>query len=256
MSTPRTLVLRTVAISTIAVLALVVAGPTLTAWRPAGQASAATSTDPVKGITVQGTGKVTLTPDLATLSVGVQSQGSNAAKAQSGASAAMAKIIAAVKGKGVADADIATQWISLEPQYDYSTSGTTPPKVIGYQANQSLSIKVRKIENAGDVIDAAVGAGATQVGGISFSVSDPAGATAQARTAAITDAKARAKALADAAGVPLGTAISITEVSAPVVTPYPYVDKSVSGGVTAPTPVQVGTTEVEVDVEVTFAIGS
>jgi len=70
----------------------------------------------------------------------------------------MARIIAAVKAKGVADADLASQWVSLQPQYDYSSSGTVPPRVIGFQANQSLSIKVHKIETSGDVIDAAVGA--------------------------------------------------------------------------------------------------
>jgi hypothetical protein len=257
MSAPRTTVIRTAAIASISLIALVIAGPLVSPWRPAGQAFAATTTDPVHGISVQGTGKVTLTPDLATIAVGVTAQGGTAAKAQAGASAAMARIIAAVKGLGVADADIASQWVSLQPQYDYSSSGSTPPRVIGFQASQSLSIKVRKIETSGDVIDAAVGAGATEIGGISFSVSDPAGATAQARAAAIADAIARAKALADAAGLSLGAAQSITEVSAPTTIPYPYaVDKAGLGAVLpgVPTPVQVGTTEVEVDVQVTFAI--
>lgn len=258
MSAARTTVIRTAAVASISLVALVVAGPLVSAWRPAGQALAATTPDPIHGISLQGTGKVTLTPDLATVTVGVTIQGASAAKAQGGASAATARIIAAVKGLGVSNADIASQWVSLQPQYDYSSSGSTPPRVIGFQASQSLSIKVRKIETSGDVIDAAVGAGATDIGGISFSVSDPAGATAQARTAAITDAIARAKALADAAGLSLGAAQSITEVSAPTTIPYPYAaDKAGLGTVTpgVPTPVQVGTTEVEVDVQVTFAIG-
>jgi uncharacterized protein YggE len=255
MSESRRLVARTAAVASIAVLALVILAPLVTSWRPSGVARAATPTDPVHGITVQGTGKITLTPDLGKINVGVTFQGATAAKAQGGASAAMARIIAAVKAKGIADADLASQWVSLQPQYDYSNSGTTPPRVIGFQANQSLSVKVHKIETSGDVIDAAVGAGATDVGGISFSVSDPAAATAQARTAAITDAKARAKSLADAAGVSLGAAISITEVSSPSVVPYPYLDKAAVGAPSNPTPIQVGTTEVEVDVQVTFAIG-
>jgi uncharacterized protein YggE len=263
MSTPRHVIVRrdlarTGAIAVVALLALIVAGPLVSAWRPAGLAAAASSTDPLKGVTVQGTGKVTLTPDLATIAVGVTAQGTSAGKAQDQASAAMARIIAAVKGLGVANADIASQWVSLQPQYDYSSSGSTPPRVIGFQVSQSLSVKVRKIETSGDVIDAAVGAGATDIGGISFSVSDPAGATAQARAAAIADALARAKALADAAGVSLGTAQSITEVSAPTTIPYPYAaDKGGLGSAApgVPTPVQVGTTEVEVDVLVTFAIG-
>jgi hypothetical protein len=257
MSQSRRFVARTAAVATIAVLALVIVAPLVTSWRPSGVARAATPTDPVHGVTVQGTGKVTLTPNLASINVGVTFQGATAAKAQGGASAAMARIIAAVKAQGVADADLASQWVSLLPQYDYANQGTVPPRVIGFQANQSLSIKVHRIETSGDVIDAAVRAGATDVGGISFSVSDPAAATAQARTAAITDAKARAKSLADAAGISLGAAISITEVSSPTVVPYPYLDKAASGAgaPTNPTPIQVGTTDVEVDVQVTFAIG-
>ena len=256
MFTARSILARTTAIAAVSVIAIVVVGVTFTAWRPAHDAAAVTNgTDPAKGITVSGVGKVTLTPDLATISLGVQTQAGKAAAAQASASAAMTKIIAAIKGLGVADKDIATQWVSLSPQYDYSSNGSTPPKVVGYQANQSLSIKVRKIDDSGAIIDAAITAGATQVGGISFSVSDPAAATAQARTAAVADAKARAKALADAAGVSLGSAISITETSAPSVVPYPYADKSgaLAGGVS--TPIQVGTTEVEVSVQVVFAIG-
>ncbi len=182
MSESRRLVARTAAIASIAVLALVVVAPVVTSWRPSGVARAATPADPVHGITVQGTGKITLTPDLARINVGVTFQGATAAKAQGGASTGMARIIAAIKATGIADADLASQWVSLQPQYDYSSQGSVPPRVIGFQANQSLSIKVHKIETSGDVIDAAVGAGATDVGGISFSVSDPAAATAQART--------------------------------------------------------------------------
>ncbi|MEA2674972.1 MAG: uncharacterized protein QOI92_2164, partial [Chloroflexota bacterium] len=132
MSESRRLVVRTAAVASIAVLALVIVAPLVTSWRPSGVARAATPTDPVHGITVQGTGKITLTPDLARINVGVTFQGATAAKAQGGASAAMARIIAAVKAKGVADADLASQWVSLQPQYDYGSQGTVPPRVIGF----------------------------------------------------------------------------------------------------------------------------
>lgn len=238
-----------------AILVAALAVPGLLGSRPVGQANAApTASDsgPTKGITVQGTGRVTISPDLATINVSVQSQGSTAAKTQSQASGAMAKVIAAVKSHGVADADMATQWIALSPQYSYSPNGTTPPKVVGYQANQSLSVKVRHIDDSGAIIDAAVGAGANGVDGISFSVSDPTRAAAQARLAAVADAKTRAAALASAAGVTLGSAISITEVSATVPVPIPYALDKAAGAPT--TPVQPGTTDIEVDVQVTFAI--
>jgi hypothetical protein len=256
MSTSRSLLGRTFVIAGVAIAALVVVGPALTAWRPAGQANAApTLSDPIRGITVQGAGRVTIKPDLATISVSVQVTAATAAEAQSKASAAMAKVIAAVKGQGVADADLTTQWISLAPQYSYDSTGTTPPKILGYQASQSLTIKVRQIDKSGPVIDAAVSAGANQVDGIAFSVADPTSAAAQARTAAVADARTRAAVLASAAGVTLGAAVSITELSASAPPPIPYAyDKAL--GVSAETPVQAGTTDIEVDVQVTFAIGS
>ena len=256
MSTSRSLLGRTFVIAGVALAALVVVGPTVTAWRPSGQAKAAPEiTDPIRGITVQGIGKVTIKPDLATINVSVQVTAATAAEAQSKASAAMAKVIVAVKGQGIADADLTTQWISLAPQYSYDSTGATAPKILGYQASQSLTIKVRQIDKAGPVIDAAVTAGANQVDGIAFSVADPTNAAAQARTAAVADARTRAVALASAAGVTLGAAVSITELSASAPVPIPYAyDKAL--GVTAATPVQVGTTDIEVDVQVTFAIGS
>ncbi|HEY8870567.1 MAG TPA: SIMPL domain-containing protein [Candidatus Limnocylindrales bacterium] len=259
MPTPSPSIARTAAAAAIAVLAIVAVIPLLTSWRPVGQASAAPTasdaTGPTKGITVEGVGRVTVSPDLAAITAGVQADGSTAAAAQSRASAAMAKIIAAEKALGVVDKDLATQWVALQPQYQYSQSGSTPPKVIGYQASQTLSIKVRHLEKAGGVIDAAVGAGANQIGGISFSVSDATAASAQARTAAVTDARARAQALASAASVTLGSAIAISEVTSPAPTPIPYADTSKAAGVSAPTPIQPGTTDVEVVVQITFATG-
>jgi uncharacterized protein YggE len=258
-SLPRSLFARSVLVAAIGLAALALLALNLSAWQSVARGTTTTipvttaSGAPSTGITVQGVGRITLTPDLATVSVGIQSQAATAAAAQSAASAAMTKIIAAVKKAGVAETDMTSQWVSLQPQYAYAPNGGTPPRVTGYQANQNLSVKVRKIKTTGPVIDAAVGAGATQVNGISFSVSDPTSATAQARTAAMADAKKRAGALAQAAGVSLGAIIAVTEVSAPA--PVPFAAGDVRAGLDAATPVQVGTTDLEVDVTATFAIG-
>ena len=206
------------------------------------------------GITVQGVGKVTLTPDEAQLSLGVQTQAASAQEAQSQANGVMAKLIAAMKRLGVADKDLATQWLSLQPQYAYEPNGNVPPRVSGYQANQSLAVTGRDLSKAGAIIDAGVGAGANQVGGISFSLADPTAASNQARAAAMSDAHARAQTLAAAAGLTLGRPISISEVSAP--TPVPMDLRAMAAPAAgAPTQVQPGTTQVEVDVTVTYAIG-
>jgi uncharacterized protein len=258
MSGPRSLLARTIAIAVIALMAIVIGGPTLSASGPGNALAVLGATDTssqVKGITVQGTGRITLSPDLATISVGVQTQAPRAAQAQAQASAVMSRIIAAVKGGDIADADLTTQWISLQPLYAYGPLGSVPPRVTGYEASQSLSIKVHHVATAGAVIDAAVGAGATQVGGISFTVADPTAATAQARAAAMLDAQQHAAALAHAAGVSLGSLISVTEVAAPMPGPIAYA----AGSLAVPdarTPVQVGTSDIEVMVEATFAIGS
>ena len=256
MSVPRSQLARTTVIAGLALMAIVIGGPALIGSRPSDSPQVRGATDPnspVKGITVQGTGRITISPDLATVSIGVQSQAPRAAQAQAKASAAMNGIIAAVKKAGIAEADLTTQWVSLQPTYDYGLNGSVPPRVTGYQASQSLSVKVHQISTTGAVIDAAVAAGATQVDGISFTVDDPTAATSQARSAAVLDARQHAASLAQAAGVSLGSLISMTEVVTPSPGPIPY-----AAGLAAPdakTPIQVGTTEVVVVVEATFAIG-
>ena len=254
MSPSRTFIGRTAVVAVTSTVAVMVIGIILTSWRPAGPARAATvpTNSSVQGITVNGTGKVTIKPDLATITIGVQAQAPTAAEAQAQASAAMAKVVEAIKGNGIAEADIATQWVSLEPQYNYKNNSSEPPIVTGYVSNQTVSVKVRDLTRIGPVIDSSVAAGANQVSGISFSVADPAAAASQARAAAIADAKTRASELANAAGVTLGAATMITEVSAPGPIPFDYrmAPAADEGG----TPTLPGTTVVQVDVEVTYAI--
>jgi uncharacterized protein len=242
----------------VALVAVAVSLPAL-GGRPGPSAAVAAPTvlptgSTTAGITVEGVGRVTLTPDLADLALGIQAQAATASAAQDQASGVMTRILAAVKRLGVADRDLATQWLSLQPRYAYTSGGTEPPRITGYQATQSLAVTVRDLSKVGAIIDAGVAAGANQVGGISFSLADPASASAQARAAAMADARARAQTLATAAGASLGQVLSISETDAPTPPPIQY-----SGALAAPsagvaTPVQPGTTEVEVDVTVSFAL--
>jgi uncharacterized protein YggE len=253
MTAGRTDLARSILVAVVALGALLIATPLLFQGATSGgHALAAPSDSPsTTGITVTGSGKVSIAPDLATISVGVSTVNATAAKAQAAASTAMSRIIAALKKVGIADADLATRSISLYPQYDSGSSGGAP-RVTGYQAGQTLSVKVRHVEQAGAVIDAAVAAGANQLGGISFSVADPAAAADQARQLAVADARKRAQVLAQAAGVTLGDVLTITETSAPQPNPQPYLDAAALRA--AGTPVQVGTTDETVQVQVTFAI--
>lgn len=249
----RSALIRLAAVGATALVAAALVIGNLGPWQPEARgASPAPNADTSGGITVSGLGTVTLTPDLATIVIGVQSQASTAAKAQSAASKAMNRVIAAMGAQGIADVDMKTQWVSLQPQYNYGTNSSART-ITGYRATQSLSIKVRKIDTTGAVIDAAVAAGATQVSGIGFSVADQSAATAQARTAAMNDARQRAEALAKAAGVTLGALRSVTEaVSSPPVRYYGISDLAAPE---ASTTVQPGTTDVNVSVQATFAIG-
>jgi uncharacterized protein YggE len=252
----RNLVIRTLLVAAVAVGGLLGLGPVR---RGGGStdAIAAPASASAEGMTVQGVGRVTLSPDLATIQLSVERTASTAAGAQSAASAAMAKVIAAVRAKGIATADIASQWLSLQPRYDSSRPGSDSPRITGYVARQALQVKVRKVDATGPVIDAAIGAGANTLEGISFSLADPTSATAQARRSAVADARTRAAALAAAAGVTLGAPTTISEISAPTPVPLAYAlpDAAPAAGL-APTPVQPGTTEVDVTVSMTFAIGS
>jgi len=250
-SATRTLLARTLVIAAVAMFAILGGIPAMLGGLRSPSVVAAASGDPTHGITVQGTAIISLKPDMASLYLGVDAQATTATQAQSNASKAMAAVIAAVKKQGVADADVATQGINLNPTYDPNINGTS--HVNGYQASQSLSVKVRDLDKLGPVIDAGVAAGATSVGGISFSLADPTAATDQARQMAVADAHKRAQSLATAAGVTLGAPISVTEESA-TQPPVYYAAGAAADKAIAATPVQVGTTDVTVTVDVVYSI--
>ena len=214
---------------------------------------AADATKPDHTISVTGTGRVILAPDVADLRLGVSVQRSTVRAARADAAKAMTAVIAALKKVGIADADIQTSGITLQPQYDYSNGNV--PRRIGYQFSNSLAITVRKLDILGDAIDDALAAGATTLDSVSFRVDDETKAEAQARTAAMADAKAKAQALATAAGVTIDGVSSITETVAPV--PYPVYFGVAAGAAVdkaASTPVQAGTNEVSVTVAVVYLI--
>jgi hypothetical protein len=232
-------------------LALAVAfGPAL-AMRPAQAVDPATA--PEHTISVSGVGRVTTTPDVADVRVGVQITRDRVRDAQAAAATAMQAVIAALKKAGIADKDIQTTSLSLQPVYDYSSNGSTP-RLTGYQIVNAVSATVRNLDTISDVIDGALAAGATTLDGITFRVDNPAGAEAQARDAAMKDARAKADALARAAGVSINGVASISEQSGSVPVPQPYFAAAGAKDAAASTPVQVGTNEVDVSVSVVYLI--
>ena len=215
---------------------------------------AASDTTPEHTITVGGTGKVTVAPDIAHVQLGVAIQKPTAKAAREAAASTMASVVAAVKSLGVADQDIQTTTVSLSPVYDYPPNAA--PVVRGYQLTNQVAVTVRDLTKLSDVIDNAVAAGATSVDGVTFDVADRTGIEAQARQAAAKDARAKA----DVYAKTLGLAITgVSAVSETVSTPVWYAPVAMASGAatdkSTPTPVQPGSTDVTITVQVSFLIG-
>jgi uncharacterized protein len=233
-------------------LAAALAGPALA---PRSALAADPTTPPEHTITVTGTGTATVTPDVADVRLGVTVSKSTVRDARSAAADRMTAVIAALKKLGIADKDIQTTTISLQPTYDY-TNGGNPPRITGYSFSNGLAVTVRNLDQTGDVIDDSLAAGATSLDGVGFRVADPAAAETQARTDAMNQAKASADTLAKASGVSISGVASISEVSTPVPGPIFYAGAAL--GAAAPdkaTPVQPGTTDVTITVTVAYLIG-
>lgn len=158
---------------------------------------------------VSATGRVTRVPDVATIRAGVVTQSATAATALSDNAARMAKVLAALRGAGVAERDIATSTVALQPQYRYADN--QPPVITGYQANNTVSVRFRDIARSGAGLDALARAGANQIDGPTLSIDKPDEALDAARADAVARAKARAGLYARAAGLSVVRIVSIAE---------------------------------------------
>ena len=177
----------------------------------AGQALAQAAPVPADGtlLSVSAQAEVKRVPDVATLSAGVVTQAADANAAMRANAAQMDKVMAAIRAAGIAERDIQTSGINLNPQYRYAEN--QPPAITGYQANNTVSLKVRDIGKLGQVLDALVASGANQVNGPSFEVDEPEAAYDEARRAALAKAQARARMYADALGLRVRRIASIDE---------------------------------------------
>jgi uncharacterized protein YggE len=205
-------------------------------------------------IAVTGVGKVVIAPDVADLRIGVSFTRPTVKAARADAAAAMTKVIAALKALGIADKDIQTTNLSLQPTYDYSANAN-PPRITGYTLSNGVAITIRDLDKIGDAIDNSLAAGATSFDGVSFRVDDPAAAQKQARIDAMGQAKANADTLAAAAGVTISGVASISEATAQ--TPYPVYFGAAAGAPAkdAATPIEAGTSDITITVSVVYLIG-
>lgn len=215
-------------------------------------ASADVATTPISGteLDVQATGVSTRAPDIATISAGVVTQAAKAGEAMAANAKAMSATIAALKRAGVADRDIQTQSVTLQPQYRYGDN--QPPVLTGYQASNRVSVRLRDLAAAGGVIDALVGAGANQIDGPTLSVEHPEAALDEARAKALATARTRAELYARAAGLTVRRIVRISESeeARPVVRPIAMMAAKRADA----TPVEAGEQELMVNLSVVFEL--
>lgn len=162
-------------------------------------------------ITVTGEATVQAVPDIATISLGVTTEGATAAEALSANTTALAAVIARLVAAGVADRDIQTSNLSINPNWASYESGSAQ-RITGYTAQNMVTVTVRALDGLGAVLDQAVADGANTLNGLTFGLADPKPVLDEARRLAVADAIDRAKLLTGAAGVTLGEIVSISEV--------------------------------------------
>ncbi|MGV6849485.1 MAG: SIMPL domain-containing protein [Marinibacterium sp.] len=163
-------------------------------------------------ITVTGVGSVSAAPDMATVSIGVTQHAPEAREAMAATSQKVTAILAGLKASGIDPADIQTQRLSITPIWsNRRNSNGEPPKISGFQASNTVSVRVLDLPALGSVLDKVLIEGANDFGGIGFGLQDPGPVTDAARRAAVADAMARATLYADAAGVELGDVLRIDE---------------------------------------------
>lgn len=200
-------------------------------------------------------GKTTRIPDLATIRAGVVTQDASAAGALSANAQKMAAVLDALKRAGVAQKDIATATVQLQPQYRYGDN--VPPVITGYQAVNSVAIKFRDVAKSGAILDALVKQGANQIDGPNLSLDQPDAALDEARTDAVRRARARAELYARAAGMQVVRIVSISEngenPGAPPPRPMMYA-RVAAAPVAADTSIVPGETDVTVDLAVRFLL--
>lgn len=203
--------------------------------------------------TVSGEGKAVVVPDMAVLTAGVQVNGTTVRQVQNELNTKMAAVSDAVKKLGVDAKDIQTSGYNINPSYDF-TNGTQ--RITGYHASTSLTIKVRELDKANDVIDAATANGANNVGGISFTVDDRTAGENEARDKAVAEAKAKAEQAARIAGFRLGKIINYSENFGGMPVPGPLMyDRALEAAKSSvPTQLEAGSNELTVTVTLQYEL--
>jgi uncharacterized protein YggE len=207
-------------------------------------------------ISVSGTGKTMVMPDRFSFTVGVQTQAPAVEDAVEQNNRKVAAVIAALKKAGTTDSEIKTSGFYINPQQEYQER--MPPRVVGYQVSNNVTVTRETMSDAGKLLQVAVAAGVNQASGLNFTVSDPAKGRDEGLGRAFADARARAAALAQAAGRTLGRALSITEGGGSYPQPVPIYARGMASmaakAEVSEVPVESGTQENTYTVAVVFEL--
>ncbi len=172
----------------------------------------AAAADVTRRITVVGQGSVEVVPDMATVSMGVTTEAKTANSAMSRNTDSLEGVLLELVGAGIEMRDVQTNNISLSPRWDNRlASSSGKPKIVGFVASNTLSVRVRDLDRLGEVLDAVVQNGANNFNGLNFGLQDPQPAQDAARKVAVADALRKAQLYALAAGVTLGDVLTISE---------------------------------------------
>jgi uncharacterized protein YggE len=207
----------------------------------------AQSEQKLPSVSVTGEASISKAPDLAILQAGVSSQAKTARDAMSASAKLMTAVLASLKDSGIAENDIQTSRISLQPIREHNKN---PANIVAVEASSLLTVRLRDISKSADVLDKMISAGANLVTGINFEISEPSKLLDQARGEAIADARRKAEIYAKAAGVSLGRPLSISEghIARPKMQDYAM------RAAPAAMPIQAGEEKIELTVQVSFEL--
>jgi hypothetical protein len=201
---------------------------------------------------IGGHGEVRVKPDMAIVIVGAMTSGSTAREALDGNNRATTAIMTSLKSAGIEERDIQTSGFIVAPRYNYNQSGE-PPKVVGYDVTNNLTVTVRKLEDLGKVLDSSVTEGSNVVNGVSLTVANPEPLRDEARKLAVADARRKAELYAAATSVVLGNVISLSEAGG-YQPPVPVYAKTAAADAASAVPIAAGEQVVAVDVNIVWEI--
>ena len=204
-------------------------------------------------VVVSAEGRASAVPDMATITLGVVAEAESAQEAVAQMSQAAQAVLDRLSQEGIAARDLQTSRLSLSPSWRREDGPReTPPDIVGYTAETTVTARVRVLDSLGAVLDAAVGGGANQFRGLSFGLSDPQPVLDEARRAAVAEATRRANLYAEAAGLTLGPLLRLEEADAPG--PRPVMRAEMAMADTGPVPVAEGELDVSAQVRMVWAI--